>query len=404
MSTWTTPAEIRARVLREWQRGRLLTASLTGEVLYPWRIPLKGPTTAMLAEQFDAARQWIRVLGDGAKTETSAGYRLEFQEINHRQLGRNRLPVAAWLDTEGDALALIGRRREAQHFRELAATVSEAFPQLHGWLAKRPLRVLEQAEDWPGLLGVLRWIAGHPRPGVYLRQVDVPDVHSKFIERNRALLSELLDQVLPAPAIEATAASGAASFERRYGFRSKPLLIRFRLLDGALHGLTDLSVPCDEFARLSLPVRRVFITENEVNFLAFPPVPDSLVIFGAGYGFEPLAEASWLADRDIVYWGDIDTHGFAILDQLRSHFPHVRSLLMDRATLLAHRPLWGREETPTQRELSRLHADEALLYDDLRCNRIGPALRLEQERISFAWVQAALAVAETASRHSEWCQ
>ena len=396
MTDWTSAADLRRRVLRDWERGRLLSLSLTGEALYPWRIPLKGPTTAMLADQFDAVRQWIHALAEGAKAEagksgSSAGYRLEFQEINHRQLGRNQVPVAAWLDTEGDALALIGKRREAARFHEIAGTISQAFPQLQTWLAKRPLRVLEQAEDWPGLLGVLRWIAKHPRPKVYLRQIDVPGVHSKFIERHRALLSELLDLVLPAAAIAAASASGAAGFERRYGFRAKPLAIRFRLLDAPFHGLTDLSVPCGEFARLSLPARRVFITENEINFLAFPRVPDSLVIFGAGYGFDPLAEASWLQAREIFYWGDIDSHGFAILDQLRSHFPHARSLLMDRATLLAHRPLWGREATPTQRALSRLQADEAGLYDDLRHDRIGPAVRLEQERIGFAWVQAALA-------------
>jgi hypothetical protein len=392
MSEWTTAADIRAKVSREWERGRLLSASLTGAALYPWRIPLKGPNATILAARFDDARQWIRALSDGAKPENGAGYRLEFQEINHRQLGRNHVPVAAWLDTEGDALALIGKRREAARFHELAGAIAQAFPPLRDWLVRRPLRVLEHGEDWPGLLGVLCWIAEHPRPNVYLRQIDVPGVHSKFIERNRALLSELLDLLLPAPAIDATTASGAAAFERRYGFRAKPWPIRFRMLDTPLQGLTDLSVPCDEFARLSLAVRRVFITENEVNFLALPHVPDSLVIFGAGYGFEPLAEARWLVNRDIFYWGDIDTHGFAILDQLRGHFPHARSLLMDRATLLAHRSLWGREETPTQRELIRLHVDEASLYDDLRGNRIGPALRLEQERIGFAWVQAALAV------------
>jgi hypothetical protein len=225
--------------------------------------------------------------------------------------------------------------------------------------------------------------------------VDVPGVHSKFIERNRVLLSELLDLVLPAAAIETSAAGGAAGFERRYGLRAKPVLIRFRLLDAPLqaplHGLTDLTVPCDEFAQLSLTARRVFITENEINFLAFPCIPGSLVIFGAGYGFEALAEARWLQALEIFYWGDLDTHGFAILDQLRGSFPQARSLMMDRPTLLAHRLLWGREAAPTQRELSRLHPDEASLYDDLRQDRIAPALRLEQERIGYAWVQAALA-------------
>lgn len=391
MNDWTTAADIRSRVLREWQRGRLLAANFGDAPLYPWRIALKGPGSATLSDQFDAARSWIRALTDAAKVENGYGYRLEFQDINHRQLGRNRLPVAAWLDSEADALALIGKRREVARFRQLAETITQAFPPLRDWIARRPLRVLEHAEDWPALLGVLHWIVAHPRPNVYLRQIDVPGVHSKFIERQRGLLAELLELALAADAIDTTASTGAAGFEQRFGFRAKPLTIRFRLLEGALNGLTDLSVPADEFARINPAASRVFITENEINFLAFPRVPDSLLIFGAGYGFGHLVEANWLQAREIFYWGDIDTHGYAILDQLRGYFPQARSLLMDRATLLAHRTLWGREDTPTHRTLSRLHPDEASLYDDLCHDRLAPALRLEQERIGFAWVETMLA-------------
>jgi len=392
MTDWSTPADLHARVLREWQRGRLLSASLTGEPsCYPWRLPLKGPDGIELAVRFDEVRQWIRALSEGAKPDSGCGYRLEFQEIKHRQLGRNQVPVAAWLDSEADALALIGKRREAARFHELAGRIIQAFPRLSAWVVRRPMRVLQHATDWPHLLGVLAWITAHPRSNVYLRQIDVPDVHSKFIERQRALLGELLELILPADAIDATAQGGVAGFEQRYGFRNKPALIRFRMLDGTLQGLTDLTVPADEFARLSLTAGQVFITENEINFLAFPRHRDSMVIFGAGYGFEPLAAARWLGEREIFYWGDLDTHGFAILDQLRGHFPHARALLMDRATLMAHRPLWGQEDNPTRRELRRLHPDEACLYDELRQDRIAPALRLEQERIAYSWVQAALA-------------
>jgi len=103
-----------------------------------------------------------------------------------------------------------------------------------------------------------------------------------------------------------------------------------------------------------------------------------------------LAQADWLAHCQVYYWGDIDTHGFAILDQLRAHVPHARSLLMDRATLLAFEDQWGIEETQTRRDLLRL--DAGSLYDDLRDNRIRPTLRLEQERIAFGWVEDALSV------------
>ncbi|MBN8477188.1 Wadjet anti-phage system protein JetD domain-containing protein, partial [Sulfuritalea sp.] len=88
---------------------------------------------------------------------------------------------------------------------------------------------------------------------------------------------------------------------------------------------------------------------------------------------------------------DIDTHGFAILDQLRAHIADVESFLMDRATLLAFATHWGEEDRQTLRDLPRLNAEEGALYDDLRDNRLRRNLRLEQERIGFGWIEAALA-------------
>lgn len=267
-------------------------------------------------------------------------------------------------------------------------------PRLLDWLAKRPLRALELSGEWNRLLEIVAWLQAHPRPGVYLRQVDIPGVHSKLIEAHRGVLVELLDIVLPPEVIEASA-SGVSQFAKRYGFRDKPARIRFRVLDPK-HALLpsgivqDITLDTESFARLDSNVSRVFITENEINFLAFPQVKDSLVIFGMGYGFEMLAKAEWLSHRRVHYWGDIDTHGFAILDQLRSQFDHVESFLMDRATLLAFESQWGKEEKQTLRDLPRLNHEERTLYDDLRDNRLRKNLRLEQERIGFGWVESAL--------------
>jgi hypothetical protein len=132
------------------------------------------------------------------------------------------------------------------------------------------------------------------------------------------------------------------------------------------------------------------MTENEINFLSFPPAPGSMVIFAAGYGFESIAIAEWLRRCDVRYWGDIDTHGFAILDQLRSLLPDVRSFLMDRQTLLVHRVHWGAEPEPERKDLHRLTTDERLLFDDLRDNRLGKCVRLEQERIKYGWLLESL--------------
>lgn len=392
MSVWTTSSDIRAKLQREWDGGRLLASLIGGGNLFPMPVPLRGPRGEALSEHFADVREWIAELRAASKDARGHGFTLQWREIQHRQLGRNQVPCAAVIETIDDGLALIGKRREAAQFRELANQISTAFPALNGWMLQRPLRVLELAGAWPRLLAILRWQQQHPRPNIYLRQIDLPEIDTKFIECYRGVLSELLDLILPDEAVEPSA-TGAINFERRYGFKSKPTLIRFRLLDPELfiQGCSDLTIPAREFGALNLPVRRVFITENEINGLAFPAVPGSLVLFGLGYGLDRLAEITWLHHIEIMYWGDIDTHGFAMLDQLRCYFPHARSLLMDNPTLQAHRTLWGEEPTPTAKDLPRLTAEETGIYNALRQNEFAARLRLEQERISYGWVARTLA-------------
>ena len=182
--------------------------------------------------------------------------------------------------------------------------------------------MLDHADDWERILDCLAWFRAHPRSGLYARQIDVAGVHTKFIEARKGLLAELLDIVLPPEAIEPSAA-GARGFEARYGLRAKPSLVRFRILDErhAIAGLTDLTVPAEQFAGLSPSIARVFVVENEITGLAFPPMPDSMVVLGLGHAVSLIAAARWLADRDVHYWGDLDTHGFAMLDRLRASFP-----------------------------------------------------------------------------------
>ena len=50
---------------------------------------------------------------------------------------------------------------------------------------------------------------------------------------------------------------------------------------------------------------------------------------------------------------------------------------------MAHSEHWIEEAIPTNRTLSRLTPAETALYDDLRSNRLGTSVRLEQEKIGF---------------------
>ena len=386
---WTYPADIKSHVQKLWDRGTLLAVLARRESFAPLKVPLKGPTSSELSERFSDVRQWI-----GKLAGSENHYRIEWRQVNHRIIGSNEIPAEIWIDTLDDALALIHKESEAELFSDLLALTDQQQPELLPWLSKRPLRALELFAEWPRFLSLIAWLQQHPRPGIYLRQIDLPGIHTKWIEGLRGVLIELFDLALDPEQIDSRF-TGVAGFCRRYGFLDKPSAVRFRLLDPAIPVLPvesdqDLTVTADVFARLDLPVRTVFMTENEINFLAFPAIPGALVIFGAGYGFDAIKDARWLHDRAFYYWGDLDTHGFAILNQLRGLFPHVQSFLMDEQTLLAHRSLWGREDRPETRPLTRLTDEENNVYNQLRQNLRGEQVRLEQERIGFGYVRQAL--------------
>ncbi len=382
--SWTGPKELKAQLMRRWERGELLRDAVTGNSRFPLRLSLKSPGSADITDRFNKVRAWA------AELAATGSIRVEWQELRHRVQGAQKIPASVWVETLDDALNWLGKRRDWDRFSAQASATRQTHPALLPWLEKRPLQALELSTEWPRLLAVVTWLVEHPRPGIYLRQVDLPGVHSKFIEAHRGVLAELLDLALPGDAVD-TSKTGISQFSARYGFLEKPTRIRFRVLDPTIRAVPgsacpDVTLDADSFGRLELAVKHVFITENETNFLAFPPIRDAIVIFGAGYGWDALARSHWLQNCFIHYWGDIDTHGFGILDQLRGHFGHVDSFLMDRATLDAHAPVWGSEDKPLRVDLHRLTPEERALYDDLRDNRIRAGLRLEQEHIGFHWL------------------
>jgi hypothetical protein len=385
---WTTPKDLKGQVERLWERAGLLREAVGGQSLFPLRLAIKGPGSSDITDRFETVRAWVSELAAGFP------FRIEWQEVRHRIQGMQRLPACAWIDSRNDAIRWIGKQRDWERFSAVLEMSRSEHQALLPWLNKRPFQAIALVDEWPKLLSVVEWLKAHPRPGIYLRQVDIPGVHSKFIESHRAVLAELLDSSLPADCVDLTK-TGLGQFSARYGFLEKPIRIRFRILDPGIQAMPGTSCPdtaldADSFSRLNLDVSRVFITENETNFLAFPHVPGSMIVFGSGYGWEALAKAHWLERCEVYYWGDIDTHGFAILDQLRKYFPHVTSLLMDRATLHACSGLWGVEDKPQSIDLHRLTGEEQNLYNDLRDNRIRENLRLEQEHIGFDQVRAKL--------------
>lgn len=375
--SWTTPEALKSQLRKLWEKGVLLREIAEDSGYFPRQLTCRKPASNDLSSRFNEVRQWINAL---TQIEVK-GYRLEWREVKHRIIGVNRLPTKIWVDSALDAIKILGLHKQAESYQRLFQQVVTAQPALRGWLIKNPLRVLEQ--DWTRLLAIIDWLQANPRPEIYLRQIDLPDISSKFIEQHRGVLKELLDLTLPPESIDPQA-RGVPGFNRRFGFRDKPQRVRYRLAS------QDWEIDSREFASLNPSISTVFVIENEISFLAFPVAEGSMVVFGRGYGFDMLAPALWLRHKKLYYWGDIDTHGFAILSQFRQLFPHTESFLMDENTLLANRTSWGVENKPCLRRLSGLTEQEQHLYLSLAHNHFGEKLRLEQEHISASWVQQAL--------------
>lgn len=391
---WTTLADVRAQLRRRWEGGQLLAAWAAGEAFRPVDVPLRGPAGRELADRFDEARAWRQ---DWQTTVgRSADLRLVMKSAGSRSIGSNELPARLVVDGGWDALwrvlQVTAEVRRFTRLREAAATGPHATA-LVSWANAHPMRVLahEPADAWARVLATARWLADEQGRGRYLRQIPVPGVDTKFIETHRAVLADLLDVLLPAGAIDQ--AVPRSQFARRYGFRTPPPYVRFRTLGATpprLPGVREMIIRLDDFDASAPPVGTVFILENEITYLAFPDVPDAIAVFGGGYGLTSFAALPWLSARRAYYWGDLDTHGFAILDRLRAAAPTVDSFLMDHATLLAHPDQWVREPTQARGPLPHLTPPEAALHADLVAGTYGVAIRLEQERIGFPHLEASL--------------
>lgn len=377
-----TPEEIRRKALRAYRA--YLAAVVEDRPFFPHDLRFGKTLPRGDYHRFAAQRE---ALLHASKATQGAGYTVELAPRTTRRYGEQHLPARIGFDTEADFLTFIGKTQEATRFREALARTRERMPALLPLLARRPHAVLPYLDVWDDLLHVCAYLRAHPRPGCYLRELPVA-VHTKFVEAHTGILKSLLDAVLPEDAVH----PAETRFEQRYGLRYDEPVVRLRLLDERLRArlglpVSDLSTPISEFARLPWGGLRAVIVENKMTFLTLPALSGSIALWGGGFQAGLLRAAAWLCNGPLLYWGDLDAHGFMILSQLRAAFPHVEALLMDRATLDAFRAFVVPGTPVDVHALPHLTPDEHALFTALARD----TLRLEQERIPQAYVAHALA-------------
>lgn len=355
----------------------VLRSALMGEAFFPKTIPADKQPDADLA----TLRRQLEPLVAASKERAGAGYTIRYERRKTRKHGTQDLPATFIFETQDDYLLFLGKMNEFKQFERDATSITQHFPTLAEWLTAHPLRVVEYAGRWDELLAVCHWFVTTWTPNrYYLRELTAP-VHTKFVEQHKAVLSQLLDVLLGEQVN-----TSANSFEHRFSLRYDEPLVRIRLLDATMPGFRDMSLPVSEFRSAHFPARKVFVLENKMNFLAFPEVPEAAAIWGGGFQVGNLKNTGWLTNVEIFYWGDLDTHGFQILSQLRGYYPHTQSLLMDRETLHRFQADWGTGAPTAVTWLSGLTEEEHSVFDFLKNN----SLRLEQEKVPQDWLFAAL--------------
>lgn len=372
------PEDIKALLARRFagKHREWLAQTPSGEK-WPLELSLSVPSEEEAYQDLEGVRAWIRAWqacdGPGSVAWT---------ERRWRSLGTQRIPEKLVLFGPQDVASWAGHStrwtRAVARYGELIGL----WPSLEKSLP-RYFDVLADYSDpeFGRLVGMLKWIQANPCSNLYPRQIPVEGLDSKWLETRKGLIADLV------AAIQSDSESNK-DFYARCGLTALPGLVRLRILDANLRSqvgeLSDIAALPREIAGLSLPVERLYIVENIQSGLAYPDVRGAVLVMGLGYSVDLLGGIPWMKEARSLYWGDCDTHGFAILSRARTYLPDLESVMMDKETLLAHKPLWTEEsEQHAGRELSGLTVNESEIYRGLKEQRWGYKVRLEQERISW---------------------
>jgi hypothetical protein len=368
-----TVTEIRKKADKVF--AAVLAAAVNDETYFPLTIR----SDKSLSKNFvEMSKEIAHVMAD-SKDRKGFGYTIFSEKIKHRMHGIQDIPKSIVFETASDYLKFIGKNKVYDQFLVDSRQIINELPQLKDFVQNHPLTIVAHAGNWPALLSVCHWfLKGHPPGLYYARELPIP-LHTKFIELNLGILRSLLNELLPAPDKDDPV------FHKRFGLKYAEPRIRLRFLDQSLAvegRFNDISLPLGDFAGANFNCKQLIITENKMNFLTLPPLRQTIAVWGGGYAVSNLKDIDWLRDKTIVYWGDIDAHGFEILSQLRSYYPHTRSVMMDQETFERFREYHGKGTLSRISSLACLTVEEQQLYRHVQENNG----RLEQEKIPQPYI------------------
>ena len=325
----------------------------------------------------------ILALANQSKEKKGFGFTIDYQIVKTKTIGMQSLPTIIYFDTEKDFLKFLNKEKEVENFINDWQLIHSHFPELKDWIIRNPTKIIQQQGKCESIIKVCNYFKNYPKPNLYIRELPA-NVHTKFIESNQSIIAELLDVI-----IQNHINLNEREFEKRFNLKFREPLVRFKILDKEISqsffsNLDDISIPVSQFESLKLPLKQVLIVENKTTLyttLTLPKMDKTIAIFGQGNAVTNIQNAKWLNDIAVLYWGDIDVHGFEMLSRIRKHFDHTRSVLMDKTTFEKYFENDSGKPTTDTTTLN-LTDNERELYNLLKTNN----WRLEQEKIPFDYV------------------
>lgn len=356
-------------------------AWLLGDGQWPMTITLGLPTEKDVADEMSEVRNWV-----DAWSAWNGEAQVVWVVRQWPRLGTQKLPASLTFSGPKEVAAIVGQAQRWESALKRYEQISQHWPQLvcHPALG-RHFGFLSDCEevDFTRLFAMLDWLEKNPDSGLAPRQLPVSGLDTKWLERRTGIVTDLLKAI--------RGIVDTSDFYALCGLKRPQPRIRLRILCPELRshlgGLKDIETPVAELAELAITPQKVLIVENLETGLALPDMPGTVAFMRLGNAVSLLAALPWLKGCRSLYWGDIDSHGYVILNRARGHFPNLQSVMMDKETLMDYQLLWGEETTPaTDTILQLLTEKEREVFEGLQSGTWGCHLRLEQERI--AWPNA----------------
>lgn len=313
-----SPADLALKLARQWQNADLREQRLLYPDNWPLRIPIGKPSGRTISENLESVRkhldQWRKVTV-GQIDWSSKKFRSASEEVQIPEFWILHSPTD-WIEATDNSDV----RGEYQALSRLVAAVDERFWRL---LIRKSRLILDKPEsEVIQSARVALLLSPGLAEGKPLRALSVAGIDSKFFERNRPLVLQMLDTLFDGQASEL----GLEAFLGAEDEGHHWLLITD--LDGGLLPFSQLRVRARELAEVPLPGTSILIVENERCIHQLPTAPGTVVILGAGLNLTWMS-APWLSKKNLAYWGDMDTWGLTMLARARELQPLVRPLLMN---------------------------------------------------------------------------